>query len=322
MLDPQIIPDPKTREVVRALLRRIEILESSQRGTTSTVGALTSDHGRLSGLTDDDHGQYLDTVRHDTTARHGPSVVDHGSIGGLTDDDHAQYHNDARGDLRYAPIAHVGAGGAAHADAVAAGAAGFMTGADKTKLDGIAAGAQVGTVTSVGLSSPSDFNVSGSPVTGAGTLTFSWATAPTSSNTANAIVKRGASGEFSMGALTASSATLTGAVSSSSYWRSTRSAATDGALAARYGADTSDRFLVRADGKIEWGAGAAAQDTSLFRDAANSLKTDDTFSAAAYKVGATAGIDATVALAPLTGGGAAGSLTFTKGILTAYTAPT
>lgn len=36
---------------------------------------------------------------------------------------------------------HSGAGGAVHANAVAAGAAGFMTGADKTKIDGIAAGA-------------------------------------------------------------------------------------------------------------------------------------------------------------------------------------
>lgn len=48
-----------------------------------------------------------------------------------------------------APLSHVGAGGAAHANVVAAGAAGFMTGADKTKLDGIAAGAQANTVTSV-----------------------------------------------------------------------------------------------------------------------------------------------------------------------------
>lgn len=37
--------------------------------------------------------------------------------------------------------AHAGAGGAAHANAVAAGAAGFMTGADKSKLDGIEASA-------------------------------------------------------------------------------------------------------------------------------------------------------------------------------------
>jgi hypothetical protein len=36
---------------------------------------------------------------------------------------------------------HAGTGGAAHANAVAAGAAGFMSGADKTKLDGIALGA-------------------------------------------------------------------------------------------------------------------------------------------------------------------------------------
>ena len=41
----------------------------------------------------------------------------------------------------YAPLSHVGDGGAAHSNAVAAGAAGFMTGADKTKLDGIATGA-------------------------------------------------------------------------------------------------------------------------------------------------------------------------------------
>ena len=35
-----------------------------------------------------------------------------------------------------APLSHVGTGGGAHANVVAAGAAGFMTGADKTKLDG------------------------------------------------------------------------------------------------------------------------------------------------------------------------------------------
>lgn len=40
-----------------------------------------------------------------------------------------------------APSSHIGTGGAAHANVVAGGAAGFMTGADKTKLDGVAAGA-------------------------------------------------------------------------------------------------------------------------------------------------------------------------------------
>ena len=38
------------------------------------------------------------------------------------------------------------------------------------------AGAAGGTVTSVGISAPSQFSVSGSPVTGAGTLSFAWAT--------------------------------------------------------------------------------------------------------------------------------------------------
>ena len=58
----------------------------------------------------------------------------------------AEIANDA------APIAHVGSGAGAHANVVAAGASGFMTGADKTKLDNIATGAtaNTGTVTSVG----------------------------------------------------------------------------------------------------------------------------------------------------------------------------
>lgn len=55
-----------------------------------------------------------------------------------------------------------------------------------------------GSVTSVGLSAPtSDFTVSGSPVTGSGTLGLKWAVAPTSANTANAIVKRDSTGSFS-----------------------------------------------------------------------------------------------------------------------------
>ena len=56
-------------------------------------------------------------------------------------DPHPQYLTPAEASSAYAPLAHVGSGGAAHANAIAAGAAGFMTGADKTKLDGVAAGA-------------------------------------------------------------------------------------------------------------------------------------------------------------------------------------
>lgn len=56
-------------------------------------------------------------------------------------DPHTQYLTPAEAASAYAPLAHVGSGGAAHANAIAAGTAGFMTGADKTKLDGVAAGA-------------------------------------------------------------------------------------------------------------------------------------------------------------------------------------
>lgn len=91
----------------------------------------------------------------------GSDALDLGSITGTIDDT----QHGAR------------AGGSLHANVVAAGAAGFMTGADKTKLDGIAPGAtaNVGTVTSVGLTAPAELAVAGTPVTASGTLALSWA---------------------------------------------------------------------------------------------------------------------------------------------------
>jgi hypothetical protein len=50
---------------------------------------------------------------------------------------------------------------------------GAMSAADKSKLDGIAAGANVGTVTSVGLAAPAAFTVTNSPVTSSGTIVLS-----------------------------------------------------------------------------------------------------------------------------------------------------
>lgn len=35
-----------------------------------------------------------------------PGVTDHGALSGLTDDDHSIYHTDARGDARYSPLGH------------------------------------------------------------------------------------------------------------------------------------------------------------------------------------------------------------------------
>jgi hypothetical protein len=67
-----------------------------------------------------------------------------------------------------------------------------------------------GTVTSVGLTAPSsDFTVSGSPVTGSGTVALNWTVAPTSAATNNAIVKRDASGNFSANMVTASGLQVT-----------------------------------------------------------------------------------------------------------------
>lgn len=61
-------------------------------------------------------------------------VQDHGVLAGLADDDHPQYHNDSRGDARYSQLGHT------HANATGA-TPGFLSTSDKTKLDGIAAGA-------------------------------------------------------------------------------------------------------------------------------------------------------------------------------------
>jgi len=56
--------------------------------------------------------------------------------------------------------------------AATTGSAGAMSASDKTKLDGIASGAtaNVGTVTSVALTVPAAFSITGSPITTAGTL--------------------------------------------------------------------------------------------------------------------------------------------------------
>jgi hypothetical protein len=55
-------------------------------------------------------------------------------------DPHPQYLTTTEGNSSYAPVAHVGSGGTAHASATGS-VAGFMSAADKTKLDGVASGA-------------------------------------------------------------------------------------------------------------------------------------------------------------------------------------
>ena len=82
-----------------------------------------TDHGLLTGLSDDDHTQYLNQTRGDaryyikantyTQAEVNALVsgavagTDHGGLVGLGDDDHTQYLNNARGDVRYYTKAQV-----------------------------------------------------------------------------------------------------------------------------------------------------------------------------------------------------------------------
>jgi hypothetical protein len=121
-----------------------------------------------------------------------------------------------------------------------------------------------GTVKSVGLSAPSsDFTVSGSPVTSSGTMGLNWNTAPTSANTANAIVKRDGSGNFSAGMITASNLDITSLAATGLIYSSTSNDVAVEALTsspsgvAIYGASDS----ITGDGKGvfgETGSGAAA----------------------------------------------------------------
>lgn len=89
----------------------------ASKGDTGAAG--TTDHGSLTGLSDDDHSQYHNDARGDAryyteteldagqldnryyTETEVNTLLDHGGLTGLTDDDHTQYHNDTRGDARY-----------------------------------------------------------------------------------------------------------------------------------------------------------------------------------------------------------------------------
>lgn len=57
------------------------------------------------------------------------------------------------------------------------------------------------------------------------------------------------------------------------------SASGDDKLTATVSGDANKRFKIKADGRHWWGDGTATQDVNLYRSAANTLKTDDVFSA-------------------------------------------
>lgn len=71
-------------------------------------------------------------------------------------------------------------------------------------------------------------------------------------------------------------ANFTGAVTHSNDITTTRATAGTAAFQALVTADTFDRFRIYADGKQEWGSGSGARDVELFREAADTLTTNDT----------------------------------------------
>lgn len=66
-------------------------------------------------------------------------------------------------------------------------------------------------------------------------------------------------------------------------------AAGDDVITTQVTGDTQKRLVVNANGVLEWGLGMIAPDVNLYHGAADELKTDDTFIAAASGAGASLG---------------------------------
>ena len=62
------------------------------------------------------------------------------------------------------------------------------------------------------------------------------------------------------------------------------SAASSQAFATNVNGDSNNRLTIDAGGKITWGSGSGAGDATLYRDSANTLKTDDAFTATSLAV--------------------------------------
>lgn len=64
---------------------------------------------------------------------------------------------------------------------------------------------------------------------------------------------------------------------------------TDFSMNSRVGAESFDRFRVRADGTLQWGPGSGVTDVNLYRVGVDQLKTDDYMQAPRFQVYGTAG---------------------------------
>lgn len=167
-----IPPDSPTSNQVAIYVESDGFLRTKDdAGTVTNYGAAAGDHGGLTGLADDDHPQYL--LADGSRPMTGPLDLGGQAITSVGNVDGRDVGADGATLDAVVPIAtaaasaisgHIGAGGATqHPDAVASGASGFMTGADKAKLDGIASGA---TATPLSSTTPEDV---GSAAVGAAT---------------------------------------------------------------------------------------------------------------------------------------------------------
>jgi hypothetical protein len=82
------------------------------------------------------------------------------------------------------------------------------------------------------------------------------------------------SGTFSGTPTFSGNTTFSAEVAHTNLFRGSRALATDSQMEARVTADTNARWFVRADGRMSWGPGNAAFDTSLYRGGAGILQTD------------------------------------------------
>lgn len=143
-----------------------------------------------------------------------------------------------------------------------------------TAVHGIA-GAVVGTTDSQTLSNKTltSPTINSGTYSSGGSLSGTFSGTPTFSG---AVVFSG-NPNFS-GTPTFASSSHSGTTTHTGTIQSTQSAAGNVVLASILNAgDTFDRFRIYADGKHEWGSGTGARDVELFREAADTLTTNDTF---------------------------------------------
>lgn len=221
---------------------------------TGGGGSGITDHGQLSGLSDDDHTQYLNTTRHDS---HDHSAAMASVV--LDDLSDVVETTITTGDL----LRWNGTNWVNYADSNYA-ASGHDHDADYV-------------------------NITGDTMTGSLGF-FSDAAGPSGTVVIDT--------EFWTGPATYA-LSIDADVDVSGVVRGTRvagkpTALTDIVFSDRYNHNQSSsgvpKFLIRSSGMMEWAGDAvgAATDTNLYRSAANVLKTDDTFDAAALTVGGTA----------------------------------